>query len=83
MRHPDGRSVAAPVHAGRDREKGTLRNVLATIAMTSEGLRGWCETTPLRDQGPRDVPQDGRLGGKERIEMVNASSCISSGSMWM
>ncbi|MDA8301704.1 MAG: type II toxin-antitoxin system HicA family toxin [Actinomycetota bacterium] len=56
MRHPDGRTVAVPVHAGRDMEKGTLRNVLAINGMTPEELWGCCETTPLRDQGPTDVP---------------------------
>ena len=39
MRHPDGRTVAVPVHAGRDMAKGTLRNVLAIIGMTPEELR--------------------------------------------
>lgn len=39
MRHPDGRTVVVPVHAGRDVPKGTLRNMLAIIGMTSEELR--------------------------------------------
>ena len=39
MRHLDGRTVAVPVHAGRDMAKGTLRNVLAIIGMTPEELR--------------------------------------------
>ena len=39
MRHPDGRTVAVPVHAVRDMAKGTLRNVLAIIGMTPEELR--------------------------------------------
>jgi predicted RNA binding protein YcfA (HicA-like mRNA interferase family) len=39
MRHPDGRTVVVPVHAGRDIPKGTLRNILAIIGMTSEELR--------------------------------------------
>lgn len=33
MRHPDGRTVVIPVHAGRDIAKGTLRNILAIIGM--------------------------------------------------
>jgi HicA toxin of bacterial toxin-antitoxin, len=33
MRHPDGRAVVVPVHAGRDIGKGTLRNILAIIGM--------------------------------------------------
>ena len=39
MRHPDGRTVVVPVHAGRDMPKGTLRNILAIIGMTAEDLR--------------------------------------------
>jgi predicted RNA binding protein YcfA (HicA-like mRNA interferase family) len=39
MRHPDGRTVVVPVHAGRDVPKGTLRNILAIIGMTAEELR--------------------------------------------
>jgi predicted RNA binding protein YcfA (HicA-like mRNA interferase family) len=39
MRHPDGRAVVVPVHAGRDMPKGTLRNILAIIGMTAEELR--------------------------------------------
>jgi predicted RNA binding protein YcfA (HicA-like mRNA interferase family) len=39
MRHPDGRTVPIPVHAGRDMPKGTLRNVLAIIGMDIEELR--------------------------------------------
>ena len=39
MRHPDGRTVVIPVHAGRTIPKGTLRNVLAIIGMTAEELR--------------------------------------------
>jgi predicted RNA binding protein YcfA (HicA-like mRNA interferase family) len=39
MRHPDGRTVVIPVHAGRAIPKGTLRNVLAIIGMTAEELR--------------------------------------------
>jgi predicted RNA binding protein YcfA (HicA-like mRNA interferase family) len=39
MRHPDGRTVVVPVHAGRDMPKGTLRNILAIIGMTAEELR--------------------------------------------
>jgi predicted RNA binding protein YcfA (HicA-like mRNA interferase family) len=36
MRHPDGRTVVVPVHAGRDMAKGTLRNILAIIGMDAE-----------------------------------------------
>ena len=39
MRHPDGRTVVVPVHAGRDIAKGTLRNILAIIGMDAEQLR--------------------------------------------
>ena len=39
MRHPDGRTVVVPVHAGRDMPKGTLRNILAIIGMSAEELR--------------------------------------------
>ena len=39
MRHPDGRTVVVPVHAGRDIAKGTLRNILAIIGMDAEEFR--------------------------------------------
>ena len=39
MRHPDGRTVVVPVHAGRDIAKGTLRNILAIIGMNAEEFR--------------------------------------------
>jgi predicted RNA binding protein YcfA (HicA-like mRNA interferase family) len=39
MRHPDGRTVVVPVHAGHDIAKGTLRNILAIIGMDAEELR--------------------------------------------
>ena len=39
MRHPDGRSVAVPVHSGKDLLKGTLRGILAAIGMTPEEFR--------------------------------------------
>jgi predicted RNA binding protein YcfA (HicA-like mRNA interferase family) len=39
MRHPDGRTVVVPVHAGRDIAKGTLRNVLAIIGMDAAEFR--------------------------------------------
>ena len=39
MKHPDGRAVSVPVHAGRDMPKGTLRNILATVGMTEDELR--------------------------------------------
>jgi predicted RNA binding protein YcfA (HicA-like mRNA interferase family) len=38
MKHPDGRTVPVPVHK-RDIAKGTLRNILAIIGMTTEELR--------------------------------------------
>jgi predicted RNA binding protein YcfA (HicA-like mRNA interferase family) len=36
MRHPDGRTVVVPAHAGRDMPKGTLRNILAIVGLTAE-----------------------------------------------
>lgn len=39
MRHADGRTVAVPVHSGRDMPKGTLRNILGIIGMSSDELR--------------------------------------------
>ena len=39
MRHPDGRTVVVPVHAGRDIAKGTPRNILALVGMDAEELR--------------------------------------------
>jgi predicted RNA binding protein YcfA (HicA-like mRNA interferase family) len=39
MRHPDGRSVAVPVHAGKDLLKGTLRGILTTVGMTPNEFR--------------------------------------------
>ena len=39
MRHPDGRSVAVPVHSGRDIAQGTLRGILTSIGMTPEEFR--------------------------------------------
>ena len=39
MRHPDGRSVSVPVHAGKDLKKGTLSGILATIGMTPDEFR--------------------------------------------
>jgi predicted RNA binding protein YcfA (HicA-like mRNA interferase family) len=39
MRHPDGRTVVVPVHAGRDMPKGTLRNILAIVGITAEKFR--------------------------------------------
>ena len=38
MKHPDGRTVPVPVH-NRDIAKGTRRNILAIIGMTTEELR--------------------------------------------
>jgi len=40
MRHPDGRRMTVPVHAGRDIRPGVLRNILrdtAAPSMTSGG----------------------------------------------
>ena len=39
MRHPDGRTVIVPVHAGKDVAKGTLRNILSIVGMTADELR--------------------------------------------
>jgi predicted RNA binding protein YcfA (HicA-like mRNA interferase family) len=39
MRHPDGRTVVVPVHAGKDMAKGTLRNILSIIGLTADELR--------------------------------------------
>ena len=39
MKHPDGRAVPVPVHAGRDMPKGTLRNILSIIGMTPDEFR--------------------------------------------
>lgn len=36
MRHPDGRSVAVPVHAGRDIAKGTLRGILTSVGIAPD-----------------------------------------------
>jgi predicted RNA binding protein YcfA (HicA-like mRNA interferase family) len=39
MRHPDGRTVAVPVHGGQDLLKGTMRGILAAIGMTPDEFR--------------------------------------------
>jgi len=39
MRHPDGRTVVVPVHAGRDIAKGTLQRILAIVGMDAEEFR--------------------------------------------
>ena len=39
MRHPDGRTVVVPVHAGHDMAKGTLRGILAAVGMTPDEFR--------------------------------------------
>ena len=39
MNHADGRTVAVPVHAGRDMLRGTLRGILNSIGMTSDEFR--------------------------------------------
>jgi predicted RNA binding protein YcfA (HicA-like mRNA interferase family) len=38
MRHPDGRAVSVPVHAG-DMPKGTMRDILASVGMTPDEFR--------------------------------------------
>lgn len=38
LRHVDGRTVAVPVHSGRDVPPGTLRGVLRIIGMTVDEL---------------------------------------------
>ncbi|MGH3195944.1 MAG: type II toxin-antitoxin system HicA family toxin [Streptosporangiaceae bacterium] len=38
MRHPDGRTVVVPVHAGQDMPKGILRNILSIVGMTADEL---------------------------------------------
>jgi predicted RNA binding protein YcfA (HicA-like mRNA interferase family) len=39
MRHPDGRTVVIPAHAGQDMPKGTLRGGLSTIGMAPDEFR--------------------------------------------
>jgi predicted RNA binding protein YcfA (HicA-like mRNA interferase family) len=39
MNHDDGRSVAVPVHSGRDMLRGTLHGILNSIGMTSDEFR--------------------------------------------
>jgi len=39
LKHPDGRATTAPVHAGRDIPKGTLRSVLRDAGLSVEDLR--------------------------------------------
>jgi predicted RNA binding protein YcfA (HicA-like mRNA interferase family) len=39
MRHPDGRAVSVPVHAGDDVPKGTMRDILASVGMTPDEFR--------------------------------------------
>lgn len=39
MRHPDRRTVAMPVHVGKDMKKGTLSGILAAVGMTPDELR--------------------------------------------
>jgi predicted RNA binding protein YcfA (HicA-like mRNA interferase family) len=38
LRHTDGRTVAVPVHSGREVPPGTLRGVLRIIGMTVDEL---------------------------------------------
>jgi predicted RNA binding protein YcfA (HicA-like mRNA interferase family) len=52
MRHPDGRTVVVPVHAGRDIAKGTVRNILALIGMGA-GSSGSCPEPRGADPGLR------------------------------
>lgn len=39
LRHPDGRTVAVPIHPGRDVPPGTPRNILRIINMSADDLR--------------------------------------------
>ena len=39
MRHPDGRAVAVPVHAGDDVPRGTMRQILASVGITPDEFR--------------------------------------------
>jgi predicted RNA binding protein YcfA (HicA-like mRNA interferase family) len=39
MRHPDGRTVAVPVHAGQALPKGTLRGILITTGLSPDEFR--------------------------------------------
>jgi predicted RNA binding protein YcfA (HicA-like mRNA interferase family) len=39
MRHPDGRSVAVPVHGSKDLLKGTMRGILTSVGMTPDEFR--------------------------------------------
>ena len=39
MRHPDGRSVVVPVHAGDDVPKGTMGQILASVGITPDEFR--------------------------------------------
>ena len=45
MRHPDGRTVVVPVHAGRDI---ALRNILAIIGMDAEEFAVRCRGAAWR-----------------------------------
>lgn len=38
LKHVDGRTVAVPVHSGRDMPPGTLRGILRIIGMSVEEL---------------------------------------------
>ena len=39
MRHPDGRAVTVPVHAGGEVPKGTMRQILASVGLTPDEFR--------------------------------------------
>ena len=36
LKHPDGRRVTLPIHAGKDIKKGTLGGILKDIRLTKE-----------------------------------------------
>ena len=58
MRHPDGRTVAVPVHGRQDLIKGTMCGILATIGMTR---------TTSYTKWDRDAYIE-RVGGPEEAE---------------
>lgn len=39
MRHPDGRAVVVPVHAGDDVPRGPMRQIPASVGMTPDEFR--------------------------------------------
>jgi len=40
LRHPDGRRVTVPVHAGRDLGRGLLRQIMRDASLTIDDLVG-------------------------------------------